>query len=343
MSVLNLILFVLFYAGREPVTSTDQFSDDIGWIMENIQEKVIGSEESLVIFHSVEYYLKSAERYEWSDEIPEDIRKRYVLYPRLSQEPLEDYRPFFYDILADSLDTCQNSASAAETIFRWSSSVLKFKQTSRRDQGPLETYYSGYGRCEELMIFSASVCRTFGIPARQVYVPYWSFTDNNHAWTEVFVGGEWHYIDEGAVLDETWFSDYLEKTALVLAVSPGRPENEDIVREYHDASLINRTRNYAPSGVLLFIVTEDGEPAESARVSVCVYNWGALREIAGGFTGKDGLYSLTLGLVSVFAFSEKKGKTAFGIYTPLDSDTVRCLLDLGTYSWTDTSFFLRIK
>ncbi|MBN1151488.1 transglutaminase domain-containing protein [candidate division WOR-3 bacterium] len=330
--------FCVFSEGTDP-----EFLDQYHWIVKNIAERNLTPEESLIVFNSVKYPEISAERFNWSQPIPEEIWKKYVIYPRLSQEPLEDYRPFFFEILADSLDTCQNARSAVEAIFRWSSSVIKFRQTSRRDQGPLETFYSGYGRCEELMIFSASICRTFGIPAREAFVPYWSFTDNNHAWTEVFIDGDWHYIDEGATLDRAWFSDFLGKTALVLAVSPGFDEGEDVIKTYNDASLVNVTGNYAHSGILTFFVSDESAPVENAKLSLMSYNWGALREIASGFTDSDGAFSIRCGLVSVFVLCSYNGKTATGVFTPVRDDTVTCLLELGLANDLDVSFLMKVK
>ncbi len=340
---LGLFAFIISAVFFEPAGFAKDISEDDLWIFENIFEKNLNSQESLAVFNSVQYPVQSFRRFSWAESLPEDIRRRYVFYPRFSQEPLEDYRPFFFNLLADSLDDCLSAREAVERIFRWTSSILKFKQTSRRDQGPMETYYSGFGRCEELMIFSASVCRTFGIPARQAFVPYWSFTDNNHAWTEVYVHGKWHYIDEGAVLDETWFSEYLQKTALILAIAPGRPEGEEIVRCFSDACLINRTGAYAPSGVLLFSVTDGDIPAESSKVSVYAYNWGALRELIWLKTGEDGKVYLTCGLVSVFALAEKDGKKAFGVFDPLKDDTLVCHLSLTESLRPDTSFYMRVQ
>ena len=40
----------------------------------------------------------------------------------------------------------------------------------------------------------AVVLWAVGIPARQVYTPRWAHTDDNHAWVEAWVDGEWHYL-----------------------------------------------------------------------------------------------------------------------------------------------------
>ncbi|MBN1620357.1 transglutaminase domain-containing protein [candidate division WOR-3 bacterium] len=341
----GFVFFVFFTSAVffEPAGFAKDVSEDAQWIFDNIFEKNLNPQESLAVFNSAIYPARSYRRFLWAENLPEDIRRRYVLYPRFSQEPLEDYRPFFFNILADSLDSCSDTREAVERIFRWTSSVLKFRQTSRRDQGPLETYYSGFGRCEELMIFSASICRTFGIPARQAYVPYWSFTDNNHAWTEVYIGGDWHYIDEGAVLDRTWFTEYLQKTALILAIAPGKPEGEEVVRIFSDASLINRTGAYAPAGTLAFYVTDGDVPVEFSKVSIYAYNWGALRELIWLKTGEDGKVYLTCGIVSVFALAEKDGKKAFGVFEPLKDDTLVCSLSLKEYMYPDTLFYMRVR
>ena len=76
----------------------------------------------------------------------------------------------------------------------WCSGQASYRASDTRTASPLAVYRSGLGRCGEESVFLASVLRSVGIPARQVYVPRWSHCDDNHAWVEAWCGGKWHYL-----------------------------------------------------------------------------------------------------------------------------------------------------
>ena len=63
-----------------------------------------------------------------------------------------------------------------------------------RTAGPMTMYRSGKGRCGEESTFTVTALRSVGLAARQVYTPRWAHCDDNHAWVEVWVNGEWHFL-----------------------------------------------------------------------------------------------------------------------------------------------------
>ena len=61
---------------------------------------------------------------------------------------------------------------------------------------------------EKESTFLVTALRSIGIPARQLYVPWWAHCDDNHAWVEAQVDGSWHYLgacEPEEALDRGWF------------------------------------------------------------------------------------------------------------------------------------------
>lgn len=64
------------------------------------------------------------------------------------------------------------------------------------------------------------MCRTVGIPARQVYTPRWAHQDDNHAWVEVYVveKKEWAFLgacEPAPVLNSAWFNLSASRAMLI--------------------------------------------------------------------------------------------------------------------------------
>lgn len=82
----------------------------------------------------------------------------------------------------------------------------------------MTAYRSGKGRCGEESVFAVTVFRSLGIPARQVYAPLWSHCDDNHAWVEVYVNGEWRFLgacEPEPILDHGWFVRAASRAMLI--------------------------------------------------------------------------------------------------------------------------------
>ncbi|MDM7993143.1 MAG: transglutaminase-like domain-containing protein [Candidatus Fermentibacter sp.] len=242
----------------------------------------------------------------WGGLIPDSIFLRYVLPVRVSQEPLTAWRPAFFDSLAPVVADAGGIAEAAVRVMAWCDEKTVFLQTQRRDQSPLVTLSSGAGRCEELTILQMDALRAVSIPCRQVYTPWWTVCDNNHAWTEVWTPAGWISTESGSAVDSltqpTWFEANASRAALVVAVTQDSVPGA-IVQRGHGC-LVNVTSDYAPTGSL-GISGSFGGP-----VYVSIVNWGALRPLVRLGRGIDridlgpGSYMLTWGWPIVSAVVE---------------------------------------
>jgi hypothetical protein len=270
---------------------------------------------------NINYAFKAREEFPWGKEYKDDIFYHYVLPHRVSQEPVENFRPYFYKELKDKLKNAVTLSDAALAVNKWCDDMIYFKQTQSRDQGPFETLKSGYGRCEEMMIFYIDAARSVGIPARQAWTPYWAHCDNNHAWTEVYAFGRWNFLgacEYADKLDEAWFRSPAKRAAIVMSVPFGLPDKtsttEEIYRYADDVpdryAIINSIRNYAKTGELeVTVLDESGDPMVGVNVFVYVFNFGALRPIAKIVTDEKGFARLTMGSGRFFvsAGNESRG------------------------------------
>lgn len=254
--------------------------------------------------------LEARKAFGWAREVPEDVFVRYVAWPRVSQEPLEPWRRIFLDSLRPAVESLSSLERVAVELNRWCDERIDYKPTQRRDQGPLETWRSGFGRCEEMTIFYISAARSVGVPAREAYTPWWPFTESNHAWTEVWTPEGWKYLGSCEFCDSlncAWFSEPVKRAAIVLAVAPGRVEGDSVYRRGADFSLVNVTEHYRKTGVLKVKLTQGKEPASGKEVFVYVFNWGALRPVARFVTDERGEASLEMGLGDYFISWGKSG------------------------------------
>jgi len=271
----------------------------LAFLVANLPSVDLATATAEFLLETVSLTRKARERFPWGATVPDDIYLRYVLSPRVSQEPLENWRAHLLGELTPRLDGLSSMEEAALEVNRWCGEHVGFQPTQRRDQGVFETLASGYGRCEEMMIVHISACRSVGIPAREAWTPYWTTCDNNHAWTELWVDGSWHYTgacEPRDQLDDAWFNDRVEGAALVLSSTCGpAARGEEIYREEERSSLINSISHYAEPGTLSLMVTKQGAPAIDTPATVSVWNFGALRAIARMNTDASGRAALSLG------------------------------------------------
>ncbi len=235
----------------------------------------------------------------WGDRIPKDVWLHFVVPHRVSQEPLQNWRSELGIPLARVTAPYSSMEEAALAVNRWCRQQATYISTSGRDMGPLTTIARGLGRCEEEMILTICAMRAAGIPARACSTPYWTFTDDNHAWVEVWADGRWYYAescDDRRCLNDAWFSNAASRTGFVRSVGYGEfdPSPEPLYRAKDGVTIVNSTSVYTAPFTLRVKVAGDPE----ADIYVNVLNYGTIRSIAKISAGKEiklgpGSYALT--------------------------------------------------
>lgn len=236
-------------------------------------------------------------------ETPEDIFVSYVLCPRVNNETLEPSRPFFHGALQERVGGL-SMEKAVLAVNRWCCEHVTYQSSDDRTEGPLTAYRSGKGRCGEESTFAVYVLRSVGIPARQVYAPWWSHCDDNHAWVEVYIEGTWHFLgacEPEPVLNKGWFLGASARAMVIhgrafSAYTGNAMEREELIEERNGAYLYNATCRYAPTTRLSVRVhLPDGTPAAGAKIACQVLNMGDWRTIANLTADHEGNAQLTCG------------------------------------------------
>jgi len=277
----------------------------------------------------------------WADQLPRDLWLRFIVPHRVSQEPAQAWRRTFRDALLPRTRDAETMEDAALAVGRWCREQATFKSTSGRDQGPLTTVARGIGRCEEEMILNISALRAAGIPARSCATPYWSFTDNNHAWVETWADGRWWYLggcEPDRCLNRAWFTGSASRTGFVRSVGYGEfdPGSEPLYRAKDGSTVINSTAVYADPIHVTARLAGEWEDAEG-EIRVNVLNFGSLRPVAYITSGDridlgPGEYAFTAGDGETLLLEVAGGRSGDTIEVVLD-ESDRYDLDASPGFW----------
>lgn len=302
----------------------------------------MGEYEFELFLAFVRHGLMLRETAEWCRQLPEEIFLHNVLYYRINSENIEDCRPFFYEQLRERIQG-KTMEEAVLEINYWCAENGTYEASDFRTISPLTMYRSGAGRCGEESTFAVTAFRSVGIPARQVYTPRWAHCDDNHAWVEVYVDGDWHFLgacEPEAVLDKGWFSNASSRTMMVHAREFSDYGNqESCFRQGELPCYNNVTFRYTETVEFKIKVTEpDDTPAEYARVFLELLNSAEYGSMAVLTADEDGTAALRTGMGTVHLWAVRGEKTAEALIDTRQQDKVLLTLteEQGrTGVWTD--------
>ena len=249
-------------------------------------------------------------------DVPEDIFLHCVYYPRINSEELVDCRRFFYDKLQPEVEGLP-ATEAALAVNRWCAAQMTYESTDLRTIHPLTAYSCGLGRCGEESTFGVTALRAVGLPARQIYVPWWSHCDDNHAWVEVYTGDGWHFLgacEPEPALDRGWFVNASSRAMVVVGrrffdYSGEGLGDEQLVLKSGICLAYNQVGRYAQTAPITVTVhTPEGSPAVGAWVRFYVENTAAAACIAALETDEAGQVQLEAGLGSCLVEAECDGR-----------------------------------
>ncbi len=295
--------------------------------MESLQEKILayykegmpfsdcGDVEESVLEKFAEHAVFLRENVKWCKALPEDIFMENVAAYRINNERIEDCRKWFFGMVWPEI-MYMEAKEAIGVVNMWCARQVTYHQASARTANAVTAYKSGLGRCGEESVFTVTVLRSVGLPARQVYAPWWSHCDDNHAWVEVWCDGKWHYLgacEPEPVLDRGWFSNAASRAMLVHARCFGAPKGEQtVISRRGCATFLNVTDHYADTvQMTLEIVDEQENPVRDARVHLEVPNYGVYQKVATLITDGEGKISIRMGKGEAMAACSYQGEYHF--------------------------------
>ena len=265
---------------------------------------------------NIDYTLKAKEEMPWGKLIPEREFRHFVLPIRVNNENLDNSRKVFYEELKDRVKNLSLHDAVLE-VNHWCHEKVVYTPSDARTSSPLASVKTAYGRCGEESTFTVAALRSVGIPARQVYTPRWAHTDDNHAWVEAWVDGQWYFLgacEPEPVLNLGWFNAPAYRGMLMHTKVFGRYNGpEEIMHQNPNFTEINIIGNYAPcASADVKIVDAEGQPIEGANVEFKVYNYAEFYTVARKQTNAEGKTFLTAGKGDMLVWASKDGKFGYG-------------------------------
>ncbi|MDR0729493.1 MAG: transglutaminase domain-containing protein [Prevotellaceae bacterium] len=258
----------------------------------------------------------------WSKTVPDELFRHFILPVRVNNEALDLSRPIFYEALKPRVRRLSMREAALE-VNHWCHEKVTYAPSDSRTSAPLATLRSAIGRCGEESTFAVAAMRAVGIPARQVYTPRWAHTDDNHAWIEVWVDGDWHYMgacEPEPTLDRGWFDAPVKRAMLVHTKVFGRyKSNDEVIAQTPCYTEVNVTGRYAPVKRAVVTVRDAvGNMVAGATVDFEVYNYAEFFPVAAKTTNNTGVATLTVGMGDMLVWARKGDRFGFSLFPAAD-------------------------
>ena len=279
---------------------------------------------------NVDYALMARNEMPWGKKVPAREFLHFVLPIRVNNENLDISRVVFYNELKDRVKGLSMREAVLE-VNHWCHEKVTYTPGDIRTSSPLATVCTAYGRCGEESTFTVAALRAVGIPARQVYTPRWAHTDNNHAWVEAWVDGEWHFLgacEPEPVLDLAWFNAPASRGMLMHTNVFGNYDGpEEVLSVTPCYTEINVTSNYAPVATTkVQVVDAEGNPLK-AVVEFKIYNYAEFYTAATKQCDDNGFASITSGLGDMVAWASVDGKFGFAKFTAGKDRNIKVVVD----------------
>ncbi|MDR0559361.1 MAG: transglutaminase domain-containing protein [Prevotellaceae bacterium] len=263
--------------------------------------------------------------FDWGKKIPESIFRHFVLVYRINNENLDSSRTAFFNELKDRVKGMTMEQAALE-VNHWCHEKVNYRGTDGRTSAPLALIRTSWGRCGEESTFTTTAMRAVGIPARQCYTPRWAHTDDNHAWVEVWIDGEWHFLgacEPEPQLDVAWFTAPAKRAMMVhtnvIGLYDG-PEAKTVNKSLY--STINLLSNYTETrDVNVKVVDAAGNPVKNAKVAFNVYNYAEYYPIVEATTDSTGSAAIQSGLGDLLIWASKDGVFGYAVSSPANKIT----------------------
>lgn len=272
-----------------------------------------------------------AARKEANWQMPDDIFRHFVLPLRVNNENLDSARFVFRKEITPRIKG-MNMRDAVLEVNHWCHEHVTYQPSDARTSSPLATLKTAWGRCGEESTFLVTALRSVGIPARQVYTPRWAHTDDNHAWVEAWVDGEWCFLgacEPEPVLNLGWFNSPASRGLLMHTKVFGDYQGqEEVMTRTNQYTEINVIANYAKCAPATVIVKDaDGKLAVGAKVEWKIYNYAEFYTVSRQTADEKGESKLTAGLGDMLVMAFKGDKFGYSKVTFGSSDALTITLN----------------
>ena len=280
---------------------------------------------------NVQTSLQARAEMPWGKTIPDREFRHFVLPVRVNNENLDSSRWVFYNELKPRIQHLSLYDAVLE-VNHWCHEYVTYTPSDSRTSSPLASIKTAYARCGEESTFLVAALRSVGIPARQVYTPRWAHTDDNHAWVEAWVDGEWYFLgacEPEPVLNLGWFNAPASRGMLMHTKVFGKYDGpEEVMQRTPLFTEINVIDNYAPcSRAEVIITNENNNPIEGATVEFKLYNYAEFYTVARKTTDANGRTFLTAGNGDMLVWATHNGKFGYSKLSFGKDSTINIILN----------------
>ena len=290
----------------------------------------------------IHYAFLAKEEMPWGSSVPEREFKHFVVPVRVNNENLDHFRKTYYEELKGRVKDLSLYDAVLE-VNHWCHEHVNYKGSDSRTSAPMATIKTSWGRCGEESTLLVTALRTVGIPARQVYTPRWAHCDDNHAWVEAWVDGNWHFLgacEPEPVLDLGWFNEPASRTLLLHTRVFGDYDGpKEVISRNRNYTEINVVDNYGKTAKTTFTVVDmDGKPQADLPVEFKIYNYAEFCTVVTKTTDANGQTWLTSGLGTMMAYAANNGKFGFQVFKAGEHKQVTLILDHDSNSMESFEF-----
>ncbi len=291
----NVNFNVLDYPDYKTMVAAWDSIEAIRGEIKNIVDTIIYDYKTITsdfLINNIELAFKAWREYSWAKHIDFNRFCESILPYRSTNEPLENWRTYFYEKyqwVKDSVENIDDPIEAAIFINNDIKTWLKFDSRFYRqstDQSLSEMLKNKMGRCEDMTNLAIYAMRAMAIPVMSDFTPYWAKTGNNHAWNVIFSKENNVVIFMGGLynpgeykLDQAKAKVYRKTFALQpksLAVI--KPKWEKVPPYIDRNNIIDVTDSYGPvSDVKLQL--QSIIPDSTNFAYICVFNSGEWKAI----------------------------------------------------------------
>ncbi|OGC91495.1 MAG: hypothetical protein A2W25_00525 [candidate division Zixibacteria bacterium RBG_16_53_22] len=143
------------------------------------------------LIDQIEYAFRGWREKPWAGDFSFGEFCEYILPYRGSNEPLENWRQYFWDKYAGIESLMADPADPIEAARIINKDVMTYFTFDPRyyyhptDQGLSEMLANRLGRCEDMTNITIYAMRASGLAVTSDYTPYWANSGNNHAWNAI--------------------------------------------------------------------------------------------------------------------------------------------------------------
>lgn len=296
-----------FAALRLPLSAEEQ--DALTFLLAAAPLCDLGDVDGTFLLREVQATFEARRLAPWGSRVPMDLFRHHVLPLRVNNEPLDAFRSTHFRELLGRVKGLSMTQAALE-VNHWCQERVTYQGSDARTSSPLATLRTTWGRCGEESTLTVAAMRAVGIPARQVYTPRWAHSDDNHAWVEVWVDGQWRFLgacEPEPELDMGWFREPARRAMLIHArtYGPLRTSESVLVQTPRYAEL-NLTARYAPVRRLTVTVQDpQGRPVPGATVEYRLFNYAEFYPLVARTTDPRGNAQVDLGLGDLLVWARK--------------------------------------